>query len=66
MSSLKPEDCLPDWGDLEDKWKTVLNECYTFVVRDIGQVRPSSAKLYREGVRQENQNFCHSIILSIY
>jgi len=29
-SSLKAEDCRPDWDDLEDKEKTVLNEWYTF------------------------------------
>jgi membrane-associated progesterone receptor component len=30
MSSLKPEDCVPEWADLEDKNKTVLDEWYTF------------------------------------
>ncbi|PLB33330.1 cytochrome b5 [Aspergillus taichungensis] len=29
-SSLKPEDCVPDWYDLEDKEKTVLDEWFTF------------------------------------
>lgn len=29
-SSLKPEDCRPDWYDLEDKQKTVLDEWMTF------------------------------------
>ena len=29
-SSLKAEDCRPDWDDLEDKEKTVLSEWYTF------------------------------------
>ncbi|OJK02571.1 putative progesterone binding protein [Aspergillus brunneoviolaceus CBS 621.78] len=29
-SSLKPEDCRPDWYDLEDKEKTVLDEWFTF------------------------------------
>ncbi|KAJ9191916.1 hypothetical protein DTO166G4_674 [Paecilomyces variotii] len=29
-SSLKPEDCRPDWYDLDDKEKTVLSEWYTF------------------------------------
>ncbi|KJK67065.1 Cytochrome b5-like Heme/Steroid binding domain protein [Aspergillus parasiticus SU-1] len=29
-SSLKPEDCRPDWYDLEDKEKTVLEEWFTF------------------------------------
>ena len=30
MSSLKPEDCVPEWSDLEDKCKTVLDEWMTF------------------------------------
>lgn len=29
-SSLKPEDCRPDWYDLDDKEKTVLDEWFTF------------------------------------
>lgn len=29
-SSLKPEDCGPDWYDLDDKEKTVLDEWFTF------------------------------------
>ncbi|RHZ48552.1 putative progesterone binding protein [Aspergillus thermomutatus] len=29
-SSLKPEDCRPDWYDLDDKEKTVLSEWFTF------------------------------------
>ncbi|KIW35951.1 hypothetical protein, variant 2 [Exophiala oligosperma] len=29
-SSLSPEDCVPEWHDLEDQYKTVLNEWYTF------------------------------------
>lgn len=29
-SSLKPEDCRPDWHDLDDKEKTVLEEWFTF------------------------------------
>ncbi|OJJ87309.1 putative progesterone binding protein [Aspergillus glaucus CBS 516.65] len=29
-SSLKPEDCRPDWYDLDDKEKTVLEEWFTF------------------------------------
>jgi hypothetical protein len=27
---LKPEDCVPEWYDLEDKEKTVLDEWYQF------------------------------------
>jgi len=30
LSSLKPEDCVPNWDDLDDKYKTVLDEWYTF------------------------------------
>ncbi|KAJ9636665.1 hypothetical protein, variant [Exophiala oligosperma] len=30
LSSLKPEDCVPEWGDLDDKYQTVLDEWYTF------------------------------------
>lgn len=29
-SSLKPEDCRPDWYDLEDDKKTVLEEWFTY------------------------------------
>lgn len=29
-SSLKAEDCVPDWDDLDDKYKTVLSEWFTF------------------------------------
>ncbi|KAJ5113525.1 hypothetical protein N7456_002059 [Penicillium angulare] len=29
-SSLKAEDCVPEWHDLEDKEKTVLDEWFTF------------------------------------
>lgn len=30
QSSLKPEDCRPDWYDLPDQSKTVLSEWFTF------------------------------------
>jgi membrane-associated progesterone receptor component len=30
QSSLKPEDCRPEWSDLGEKEKTVLEEWYTF------------------------------------
>ncbi|KAJ5176405.1 Cytochrome b5 [Penicillium canariense] len=29
-SSLKPEDCVPEWYDLADKEKTVLEDWFTF------------------------------------
>ncbi|RMD43262.1 hypothetical protein DV735_g1863, partial [Chaetothyriales sp. CBS 134920] len=41
LSSLKAEDCVPEWDDLEDKHKTVLEEWYTFFSRRyniVGQV----------------------------
>lgn len=40
-SSLKPEDCVPDWSDLDDSHKTVLGEWYTFFSKRynvVGQV----------------------------
>jgi len=30
LSSLKPEDCVAEWDDLDDKYKTVLDEWYAF------------------------------------
>jgi membrane-associated progesterone receptor component len=45
LSSLKPEDCVPDWSDLEDSNKTVLEEWYTFFSKRyniVGQVSTSS------------------------
>lgn len=30
LSSLKPEDCRPEWHDLDDKDKQVLGEWYAF------------------------------------
>ena len=33
QSSLKPEDCRPDWYDLPDQAKTVLGEWYTFFTK---------------------------------
>lgn len=30
LSSLKPEDCVPEWYDLEDKEKQVLHDWFTF------------------------------------
>ena len=43
MSSLKPEDCVPDWVDLDDSQKTVLGEWYTFFSKRysiVGKVSP--------------------------
>ena len=48
LSSLKAEDCVPEWADLEDKNKTVLEEWYTFFSKRyniVGQVRQTEAKL---------------------
>lgn len=47
MSSLKPEDCVPEWHDLEDMHKTILSEWYTFLVQRynvVGKVRTSSSE----------------------
>ena len=30
QSSLKPEDCSPDWHDLSDEHKKVLNDWFSF------------------------------------
>jgi hypothetical protein len=37
-SSLKAEDCVPDWSDLDDSAKTVLGEWYTFFSKRYNQV----------------------------
>lgn len=45
MSSLKPEDCVPEWDDLDDKYKTVLDEWYAFFSKRyniVGKVSPSN------------------------
>jgi hypothetical protein len=41
-SSLKAEDCTPEWADLDDSAKTVLSEWYTFFSKRyniVGKVR---------------------------
>ncbi|ETN36766.1 uncharacterized protein HMPREF1541_09044, partial [Cyphellophora europaea CBS 101466] len=46
ISSLKPEDCVPEWHDLEDVYKTVLSEWYAFLSKRyniVGKVRISSS-----------------------
>lgn len=45
QSSLKPEDCRPEWEDLADKEKTVLDEWYTFFSKRYNIV----GKVQREG-----------------
>ncbi len=50
LSSLKPEDCVPDWDDLDDKYKTVLDEWYTFFSKRyniVGKVSDSKLPLHR-------------------
>lgn len=45
MSSLKAEDCLPEWHDLEDMYKTVLDEWVRFFSKRynvVGRVIPQS------------------------
>lgn len=46
-SSLKPEDCVPEWDDLDDKHKTVLDEWYTFFSKRynvVGKVSPPQSQ----------------------
>jgi membrane-associated progesterone receptor component len=43
LSSLKPEECRPEWQDLEDKEKTVLDEWFLFFSKRyniVGKVHP--------------------------
>ena len=43
---MKPEDCVPEWHDLEDVYKTVLSEWYAFLSKRyniVGKVRISSS-----------------------
>ncbi|KIW91159.1 uncharacterized protein Z519_08054 [Cladophialophora bantiana CBS 173.52] len=48
LSSLKPEDCVPEWDDLDDKYKTVLDEWYTFFSKRYNIVgKVSTPKLQR-------------------
>ncbi|KAJ9607588.1 hypothetical protein H2200_007666 [Cladophialophora chaetospira] len=48
MSSLKPEDCVPEWSDLDDKYKTVLDEWYTFFSKRYNIVgKVSTSKLQK-------------------
>ncbi|TKA43960.1 hypothetical protein B0A49_07686 [Cryomyces minteri] len=44
-SSLKPEECVPEWEDLPDSEKKVLNDWYTFFSKRyniVGQVKNAS------------------------
>ncbi|KAF7507107.1 hypothetical protein GJ744_010920 [Endocarpon pusillum] len=46
-SSLKPEDCVPEWSDLEDKYQTVLGEWFTFFSKRyniVGKVQGATNK----------------------
>lgn len=43
LSSLKPEDCVPEWEDLEDKYKTVLDEWHSFFSKRYNVVGKVSA-----------------------
>lgn len=45
MSSLKPEDCVPDWSDLDDSQKTVLGEWATFFSKRYNVVGKVSSTL---------------------
>ncbi|KAL1965127.1 hypothetical protein VTN77DRAFT_6040 [Rasamsonia byssochlamydoides] len=46
-SSLKPEDCRPDWYDLDEKEKAVLDDWFTFFSKRyniVGQVQGATNK----------------------
>ena len=46
LSSLKPEECVPEWHDLEDSSKTVLEEWFSFFSKRyniVGQVSHTSS-----------------------
>jgi hypothetical protein len=47
-SSLKPEDCVSEWGDLDDKYKTVLDEWYTFFSKRYNVVGKVSAPIQQK------------------
>ncbi|KAF2083615.1 cytochrome b5 [Saccharata proteae CBS 121410] len=47
-SSLKPEDCIPEWQDMPDNEKKVLEDWYTFFSKRynvIGKVQDSASNL---------------------
>lgn len=48
-SSLKPEECVPEWYDLEEEKKTVLNDWFKFFSKRyniVGQVSAPYLKLH--------------------
>jgi membrane-associated progesterone receptor component len=48
LSSLKPEDCIPDFSALSDKEKQVLNDWHTFFSKRyniVGRLQPEGANL---------------------
>jgi membrane-associated progesterone receptor component len=48
LSSLKPEDCIPDFSALSDKEKQVLNDWHTFFSKRyniVGRLQPEAANL---------------------
>jgi len=54
LSSLKPEDCVPEWDDLDGKYKTVLDEWYTFFSKRyniVGKVEGAQNAGMEEGRR---------------
>ncbi len=46
MSSLKPEDCVPEWEDLEESAKKTLHDWHTFFSKRYNVV----GKVQRDGV----------------
>ena len=48
LSSLKPEDCIPDYSGLYDKENQVLNDWHTFFSKRysiVGRLQPEGANL---------------------
>ncbi|KAL7778635.1 hypothetical protein CFE70_008136 [Pyrenophora teres f. teres 0-1] len=48
LSSLKPEDCISDYSELNDKEKQVLNDWHTFFSKRyniVGRLQPEGANL---------------------
>ena len=74
-SSLKPEDCVPDWSDLDDSQKTVLGEWSTFFSKrynvvgqvSVPQLQEGQASAERRLIQRQTDHRCHEyriIVLS--
>ncbi|KIX04794.1 uncharacterized protein Z518_05665 [Rhinocladiella mackenziei CBS 650.93] len=59
LSSLKAEDCVPEWDDLDDKYKTVLDEWYAFFSKRyniVGKVSTEALRLCLTRLVGENED----------